>query len=357
MLGRHPGGSGSSAGPVDLAVGQPVPAAETISGYCRPAWSAETDGVRATAAGESERKMTEQLNLFAHEDEANELHTHDALSALDDLFHATQRYSTSNKYMELLQFIKRFPRYSPFNCFLLHAQKPSVSFVATPSQWKKRFRRTIKANARPLVILAPMSPVLFVIDTEDTEGEPLPATLTDPFATEGVLHEGVWEKTQSNLQRDRVLLIEEEMDRSKAGWVMRALANDFLLVSGVKTKANYRIQINKVLDVGGRYATLVHELGHLYAGHLGTPNPKWWEDRSGQALEQREFEAESICYLVSGRAGIQTPSDAYLAGYLDKNRTIPQISLDCVLKVAGQIEAMGKRQLPPRKVDTKQPHQ
>jgi hypothetical protein len=87
----------------------------------------------------------------------------------------------------------------------------------------------------------------------------------------------------------------------------------------------------------------------LYAGHLGTPNPKWWEDRQGMTTEQREFEAESICYLVCGRAGLQTPSDAYLAGYLEKNKTIPHISLDCVLKVAGQIEAMGRRQLAPRK--------
>jgi hypothetical protein len=290
-----------------------------------------------------------QQSLFDVEDEVNALRAEESLSALDDLFHASQRYSTSEQFLELLRFIKKFPRYSPYNCFLLHEQKPSVSFVATPSQWKKRFGRSIKASARPLVILAPMSPVLFVFDAEDTEGEPLPATLTDPFATEGVLHTGVWEKTRSNLQRDRILLLEDEMDRSKAGWVMKALATDFLIVGGVKTMASYRIQINKRLEVGGRYATLVHELGHLYAGHLGTPNPKWWADRRGLTAEQCEFEAESICYLVSGRAGIQTPSDAYLAGYLEKNRTIPRISLDCVLKVAGQIEAMGKRQLAPRK--------
>ena len=294
--------------------------------------------------------MTDQHTLFEDE-EAVRLPAEDALSALDDLFRASQSYSTSERYIELLRFIRKFPRYSPYNCFLLHVQKPSVSFVATPGQWERRFGRTIKQNARPLVILAPMSPVLFVFDAEDTEGDPLPSTLTDPFATEGTLHDGVWEKTQSNLPRDRILLIEDVMDRSKAGWIMKALPTDLLLLEGVKVKAHYRIQINKVLDVGGRYGTLVHELGHLYAGHLGTPHPKWWDDRRGLTIEQREFEAESISYLVCGRAGIATPSDTYLAGYLEKSRFIPQISLDCVLKVAGQIEAMGKRKLPPRKDD------
>jgi hypothetical protein len=281
----------------------------------------------------------------------------EALSALDDLFLSSQRYTSSAHYMELLRFVRRFPRYSPFNCFLLHAQKPSVSWVATASQWNHRFGRTVKQGARPLVILAPMSPVLFVFDAEDTEGDPLPATLTDPFATEGVLSEGMWEKTLANLPRDRVLLVEDEMDRSKAGWIMKALTEDFLSIDGVRTKASYRMQINKVLDVGARYATLVHELGHLFAGHLGTPNPKWWEARQDLTITQREFEAESICYLVCGRAGLQTPSDAYLAGYLENNRDIPRISLDCVLKTAGQIETMGKRHLKPRKVDASNPQQ
>jgi hypothetical protein len=296
--------------------------------------------------------MTDQHTLFEDE-EAVRLPAEDALSALDDLFRASQTYSTSERYFELLRFIRKFPRYSPYNCFLLHVQKPSVSYVATPGQWERRFGRTIKHDARPLVILAPMSPVLFVFDVEDTEGAPLPATLTDSFATKGVLHEGVWEKTRLNLPRDRILLIEEEMNRNKAGCIMDAEPTDFLLIDGIRTKARYRMKLNRVLDVGGRYATLVHELGHLYAGHLGTPNPRWWDDRRGLTREQREFEAESVSYLVCSRAGIASPSDAYLAGYLRENQFIPPISLECVLKVAGQIEAMGRRKLPPRKDDAK----
>ena len=95
--------------------------------------------------------------------------------------------------------------------------------------------------------------------------------------------------------------------------------------------------------------TLAHELGHLYAGHIGTPNPNWWSDRRGLDLKVREFEAESIAYLVCARFGIDNPSEAYLAGYMRNNEEIPEISLDCVTRVAGLIEQMGRGRLTPRK--------
>src|SRR5207248_2429484 len=61
---------------------------------------------------------------------------------------------------------------------------------------------------------------------------------------------------------------------------------------------------NSNLSAEARYAILVHELAHLYCGHLGTPNDKWWPDRRGLPHVAREFEAESVCFLVCERLGI-----------------------------------------------------
>jgi antirestriction protein ArdC len=99
--------------------------------------------------------------------------------------------------------------------------------------------------------------------------------------------------------------------------------------------------LNSNFSAEARYATLVHELAHLYCGHLGTPNDKWWPDRRGLPHAAEEFEAESVCYLVCERLGIDNPSDEYLAGYLG--------SLDCVMKAAGLIERMGRERLGARK--------
>jgi hypothetical protein len=103
------------------------------------------------------------------------------------------------------------------------------------------------------------------------------------------------------------------------------------------------------MSVEARYATLVHELAHLYCGHLGTPNKSWWPDRRGLAERPKEFEAESVCYLVCKRLGIDNPSDKYLSGYVGQNEAIPAISLDCVMKAAGLIERMGREHLGARR--------
>jgi hypothetical protein len=268
-----------------------------------------------------------------------------SLAALDKLFLSVKAYRSSHTYLELMRFICRLPQYSPYNCFLLHTQNPNVSYVATAGQWARRFGRRIIDRARPLVILAPMSPVLFVFDVVDTEGDPLPEGLLAPFATTGKLSETVWKKTINNLFQDRIRLLLEAMHHSKAGWIMRAQRGDTVSKKDETVPALYRMQINSALDKGAQYATLTHELGHLYAGHLGTPNEKWWPDRSHLGLEEREFEAESICYLICQRAGIANPSDAYLAGYMQSRKDIPEISFDRVLKVAGLIESMGKYEL------------
>ncbi len=40
--------------------------------------------------------------------------------ALDELFTQTTRYSSAGNYMELIDFIRGFKRYSPFNAMLVH---------------------------------------------------------------------------------------------------------------------------------------------------------------------------------------------------------------------------------------------
>jgi hypothetical protein len=114
----------------------------------------------------------------------------------------------------------------------------------------------------------------------------------------------------------------------------------------------YELLLNSSLSTESKYATLVHELGHLYCGHLGTPNKKLWPDRRGLQIEVVEFEAESISYMVCTRLGLETASADYLAGYVRHYENTPPISLDRVMKSCWLIERMGKDKLPPRKDDS-----
>lgn len=281
-------------------------------------------------------------------------------NAVDELFSLAKKYRSGAAYRELLRFVGRFRFYSPFNAMLVHLQMPGARFVAPASRWLHDWGRRIKADARPLLILQPMGPVMFVFDVSDTEpregAAPLPPEVERPFEVlRGQIGKEL-EWTIENAKRDGVTVAGRRAGPESAGEIRPATRRDSLTVL-VKERPErvyrlvplrYEILLNSALSREARYATLVHELAHLYCGHLGTPDPKWWPDRSRLPLEMREFEAESVSYLICSRLGIDNPSDTYLSHYLKDHEETPPISLERVMAAAGLIEEMGRRRLKPR---------
>jgi len=49
--------------------------------------------------------------------------------ALDGLFTNAGRYSSSQEFLELTEFARRFRHYSPFNAVLVRTQKPGAKFA------------------------------------------------------------------------------------------------------------------------------------------------------------------------------------------------------------------------------------
>ncbi len=288
-----------------------------------------------------------------------------AKRALDDLFTNTLYYKSSRRYDELLKYMAHFPAYSPYNAMLLHVQMPGASYVAPPHRWIHKFGRRIKAGARPLVILQPMGPVMFVFDVSDTEptehARPLPPEVEKPFEVRrGFVGEKLeWVSENAKRYGVRVNNVPEGSQSAgsigpiaedvKAKQIFKAGRDRQRKPVFIIVPVRYDLVVNKNMSREARYATIVHELAHLYCGHLGTPNNKWWPDRRGLEEKTREFEAESVTYLVSSRFGIENPSAKYLADYLGEQEKIPPISLECVLKSAGLIEKMSLGQMKPRK--------
>ena len=92
-------------------------------------------------------------------------------SSIDQLISESKLYKSSAAFQEMVSFMGRFRDYVPYNCMLVRVQNPTCSFCATKSVWEKRFGREIKEDARLLVILSPMHPVMLVYAPDDTEGE------------------------------------------------------------------------------------------------------------------------------------------------------------------------------------------
>ncbi len=271
-----------------------------------------------------------------------------AKRALDELFAQTYQYKSSKAYHDLLTFIQRFRAYSPFNAMLVHVQMPGARFVAPPHRWRRDYGRTIKAGARPLVILQPMGPVMFVFDVADTEGAPLPPEVESPFEVRGGMIGRELDTASENGKRDGVLIHGRKLGTQQAGSI--AVASGKTLAFGEHAvPLRYALELNDDLSREARFVTLAHELGHLYCGHLGTPDDSWWPDRRGLAAAVQEFEAESVAFLVCSRLGIDNPSETYLAGYVKDHEQVPAVSLECVLKSAGLIESMARGKLRMRK--------
>lgn len=128
--------------------------------------------------------MSSQGDLFEHEKERQ---------VLDELLAESKLYHQSRDYLELLEFVARFRQYAPFNAMLLQIQKPGLSHVASVKDWKLRFGREPKKDARPLIILRPFGPIMLLYDIMDTEGKPVPDNAFS-FAAKG-------DVTQKNIAR------------------------------------------------------------------------------------------------------------------------------------------------------------
>ena len=243
-----------------------------------------------------------------------------SLSDLDGLYHTTLNFRSSVEYAKLLHYVAQFREYKPFNLFLVKLQQPGSGYVAIPTDWRRRFGREIKRDARPIVILRPFGPVMCVYDANDTVGKtPIPNAF-EPFRATGNLDPGIWTKTVLNAA-DIGIGIETVV------WPTNEAGRAFRVNTHKKDRPKFGIEINRNLDPAARYITLVHELAHVLCGHCGSTRKDGRDDRSGVTKNVREFEAESVAYLVCARQRLETDHPRYLAGYVGADGLIPDIDI------------------------------
>src|SRR5229473_4765969 len=298
--------------------------------------------------------MTPLFNLSHDRPSETLLDQDSARTALDELLTLAGKYNSSDAYLELMRFVGRFRFYSPFNAMSIYTQMPGAHFVCTARRWRRDYRREIKIGARPIVILQPMGPILFVFDVSDTTPLPnarsLPPQVEDPFQVRNGKIGGQLALTIENAKRDGVRVSERADGSQRAGSIQWAEAGqhvDFTIAKkppkSARVPLRFELLLNSALSAEALYGTLVHELAHFYLGHLGTPDDRWWPDRLDLPHDAREFEAESVSYLVCTRLGIDTPSEEYLAAYVRRCPATPPINLDRVMKAVGLIEQMGRK--------------
>ena len=272
----------------------------------------------------------------------------DDLTSIDELFHRSIELRSTEKFVDFINFTSRLRHYELFNNALVYMQNPGVTFYATAAHWRREYNRWVKPDARPMAILAPMTPVLFVYDLYDTGGhDPLPEMMLDPFEVLGELPDEVLDRTVKNCSTFNIDVRKKVMSKMHGGRAIQAKWTEKVYVRSSDVKAT--IQINGELTKAEFYGTLCHELGHILLGHLGNDADEWWPNREHLSTNSAELEAEAVSYLVLRRLGLEKKSAEYLAGYIQSPSDLDNVSPDSIAKVASLIERMGKKAIPPKK--------
>ena len=258
-----------------------------------------------------------------------------ARNLLDQLLTDSRLYTKSKDYKDLLDFVIRLRNFAPFNAMLLQVQKPGLRFAASACDWRERFGRKPKEGARPLLILWPFGPVALVYDAVDTEGRDLPADAASCFFEQGPINEETIGSFIGLMGRKCIecLMVDEGDGRAGSIRVVQRAAD-------LKEPSYYRVLLNRNHEAAIQFATIAHELGHLFLGHLGLDKKLSIPDRPTMTHAQVELEAESVAYLVCARNGVGSKSEVYLSRYVKEKTTIDDIDVYQVVRAAGQIEGL-----------------
>jgi hypothetical protein len=253
-------------------------------------------------------------------------------STLDELFARVRSFRGSRPYFDALQFVAKLKEYAPFNNMLVFLQRPQAIYFASAVDWAKRYKRQVKEEAIPIVILQPRGPIMLVYEVADTVGPDLPAHVLNPFAVAGEYQAKWQEGLLTDAESAGISVVGARLGGRLAGVAIRKAK-----------QVQFVVEINRDQKPAERFVTLCHELAHIYLGHLGPGDRTGWPSRIGLRRSVTKLEAESVAHLVATRLGLETLSVEYLADHAARPEDFNDVSLEMVTKVAGRLERAAGR--------------
>lgn len=245
--------------------------------------------------------------------------------------------------------------YSPFNALLMLLQRPAATYVLPAHQWQEKYGYVIRPGEQPMVLLQRGGPVMFLLDVSQVEpgadALPLPAHLTNPYAMADVPDvDTALQWIVENAKYDGLRVTSAPLGLRFAGCVSRSHSSATQQVTVRKrpeiqiqdVPVRFDVELNRSYTATEKLATLAHELGHVYCGHLGVDRGDQWKGRSTLPADLEELEAESVARVVfaSLAPGAQLPD--HLGQYFDDEPDLAGVSLEAVLKAAGRVLDIAK---------------
>lgn len=262
----------------------------------------------------------------------------DCAAAIDALFAQALAARGLAAVDEFLDFVHRFENLSIYNAMLVRVQRPGAAAVGSRRQWAS-VGRWVGPDAVPIVVLQPFGPVRFVFEFSDTEGEEVPGQNKNVLFAEGQIPAEQYDRTKAAAAQYGIEIQETDQYGTLLAGTAAAIGHLPQRLQPVyKGAAQFRIRLNAKHDLPTRFATLAHELGHIYCGHLGADRKGRWPDRYRLSHEQREMEAEAVAWLVCQRTGVAPRSKDYLRGLIS-SAEIEGISVYAIFEAANRVES------------------
>jgi hypothetical protein len=280
-------------------------------------------------------------------------------SGLEELLEKTRTYRTSGQsagFFETLAFIKQSRYLAPYNALLVMQQRPDATLVISKDAIEKKFKRTLRPQVQPIIIMKHFGPVEFVYDVKDIDGieeNPIPGYRPNIptedvcraiFPVDGDLRgvKGLFDAAVRSCRRQGLYFQESAMEVRQAGEVRlvpESLRRPYKEVNSENRLTNYVMELNTFHPVEIKFAALVHELAHIFCRHLNEFPEFYFKSKE---KHQEEFEAEAVAYLFCYRYGFRPRSEQYLCGYLHDGKEPSVGELELILKALHRIEELLK---------------
>jgi pcfD len=229
-----------------------------------------------------------------------------------------KNYFDSDTYKAFLNTMSKLNNYSLNNLFLIVAQNPKASAVASFKAWKS-FDRHVKKGEKALKIWAP-----YQVTRKDEKGKPVLnkkgqevkdarfrlVPVFDVSQTEGKeLPQPVYELEGTH--QDYANLYRAAKETAAAKGIAFEISKEPMEAHGFYSPTDSKIVIRAGMSERETLSTIFHEMAHA-----DLHNPKSLE---GQHLTRttKELQAESVAYVVANHYGLDTSSYSfgYLAGW------------------------------------------
>ena len=226
-----------------------------------------------------------------------------------------KNYFNSDTYKAFLNTMSKLNNYSLNNLFLIVAQNPKASAVASFKAWKS-FDRHVKKGEKALKIWAP-----YQVTRKDEKGQPVLdkkgqevkdtrfrlVPVFDVSQTDGKeLPQPVYELEGTH--QDYANLYRAAKETAAAKGVRLEISKEPMEAHGYYSPTENKIVIRSGMSERETLSTIFHEMAHA-----DLHNPKALE---GQKLTRtnKELQVESVAYVVANHYGLDTSS--YSFGYL-----------------------------------------